>query len=410
MKWASDRKTLAWAMYDWANSAFSTVVIAGFFPILYRTQWADSLPGAEITFTLALANSASGVLLVLFAPLLGAFADAAGAGRRFLLLFAVIGGLTTLLLGLVPAGEWRLAATVYAVATAAFMFGNVFYDALLAECSSRDNYERVSALGYALGYAGGGLLFAVFAALLVGGDHFGNLDAVAVMRSAFYATGLWWLIFSLPLWWWWKQERKCATRWIYDGMQRFLGTLQLLKSHRQALWFLLAYWLYIDGVGTIIRMAVDYGQALGFGSGKLIVALLVVQLVGFPATLLFGALAARVGAKRSLLFGIAVYVVICVWAAALETLVGFYMLAVLVGCVQGGVQAQSRALFLRLVPDSRATQFFGIYNLLGRFAVLIGPLMLGWVGAVTANPRLGILSVAILFVAGAMLLCKVRQA
>ena len=401
-------------MYDWANSAFATVVIAGFFPILYRTQWADSLPGAEITFTLGLANAASGVLLVLFAPLLGALADAgagAGASRRFLLLFTVIGCMTTLLLGGVPAGEWRLAATAYAVATAAFMFGNVFYDALLAEYGNRGNYERVSALGYALGYAGGGLLFAVFAALLVGADYFGEVDAVVVMRSAFYATGLWWLIFSLPLLLRRRQEsRHDAANWVRDGIQRFLGTLRLLKAHRQALWFLLAYWLYIDGVGTIIRMAADYGQALGFGSGEVVIALLVVQLVGFPATLLFGALAARVGARRSLLFGIAVYVLICIWAAALETRLEFYVLAVLIACVQGGVQAQSRSLFLRLVPVSQVTQFFGVYNFLGRFAVLIGPLVLGWVGMVTATPRLGMLSVAGLFIAGAMLLFKVRQA
>ena len=408
MKWKPDRRTVAWALYDWANSAFATIVIAGFFPILYRNQWADSLPGTEITFTLGLANSASSVLLVLFAPLLGALADAGAAGKRFLLLFTVIGGMTTLLLGWVPAGEWRLAAAVYVVAVAAFMFANVFYDALLAECSRRDDYERVSSLGYALGYAGGGLLFAVFVVLLVSVDHFDDLDSVAVMRSAFYATGVWWLAFSLPMWWW-KQERKPVARWVYAGLQRFLGTLRLLRSHRQAVWFLLAYWLYIDGVGTIIRMAADYGQALGFGPGQVVVALLVVQLVGFPATLFFGVLATRVGARCSLLLGIAVYVLICVWAAALETLLAFYAVAVLIGCVQGGVQAQSRALFLRLVPASQVTQFFGIYNLLGRFAVLIGPPLLGWVGMVTETPRLGILSIATLFIAGGMLLFKVRQ-
>lgn len=406
---ALDRKTIAWAMYDWANSAFATVVIAGFFPIFYRSQWAASLPGTEITFTLAIANSMGSALLILFAPLLGSLADAGSRGKRFLLLFAFAGSVATLLLGAVPNGEWRLAAAVYAAAAAAFMFSNVFYDALLAKCSSRDDYERISSLGYALGYAGGGLLLAVFATLLVGADYFGITDTAMLIRLAFYATGLWWLVFSLPLMWW-VREKKRAGRWVRDGLRRFRQTLRLLASSPEVLWFLLAYWLYMDGVGTIIRMAVDYGQVLGFTPGQLMLALLVVQVVGFPATLLFGRLAVRVGARRSLLYGIAVYVLVCVWASVLKTLAGFYILAILVGLVQGGVQAQSRSLFLRLIPVSQVTQFFGVYNLLGRFAVLLGPLVLGWVGVVTGAPRLGMLAVATLFVAGGAILYKVREA
>ncbi len=402
MKPLGRRKTFAWAMYDWANSAFATVVIAGFFPIFYREQWAASLPDAEITFTLAIANSVSGVLLILFAPLLGSLVDAGGRRKRFLLTFAFVGAGATLLLGMVPAGEWRMACIVYAAATSAFMFGNVFYDALLIEVSEPADYERVSSLGYALGYAGGGILFAVLAALLTGAERFG-IAADAVVRGGFYATGLWWLVFSLPLLWW-LREQKRPGNWVREGVRRFAETLSLLKANREVVWFLVAYWLYIDGVGTIIRMAVDYGQALGFDAGHLVTALLAVQFVGVPATLLFGLLAARIGARRSLFVGIAVYVVICLWASLLETLAGFYMLALLVGLVQGGVQAQSRSLFSRLVPAVQVTQFFGIYNLLGRFAVFVGPLILGWIGVLTGNPRFGMLSVAVLFIAGAVVL------
>ncbi len=392
-------------MYDWANSAFATVVISGFFPIFYREQWAASLPDAEITFTLALANSASGVLLILFAPLLGSLVDAGGRRKRFLLSFAFVGAGATLLLGLVPAGEWRTAAIVYAAATSAFMFGNVFYDALLIEASAPADYERVSSLGYALGYAGGGVLFAVLAGLLIGAERLGFADPADVVRGGFYATGLWWLVFSLPLLWW-LHEKKREGNWVREGVRRFTKTISLLRANREATWFLVAYWLYIDGVGTIIRMAVDYGHVLGFSAGHLVAALLTVQFVGFPATLLFGGLAARVGARQSLFVGIGVYIVICVWAAALETLAGFYMLALLVGLVQGGVQAQSRSLFTRLVPAAQVTQFFGIYNLLGRFAVFAGPLILGWTGILTGNPRYGMLSVAVLFIAGALVLRK----
>ena len=395
-------------MYDWANSAFATVVIAGFFPIFYREQWASSLPDAEITFTLALANSASGVLLILFAPLLGSLSDAGGRRKSFLLAFAFAGAGMTLLLGLVPVGDWRTACIVYAAATSAFMFGNVFYDALLIEVSSSTDYDRVSSLGYSLGYAGGGLIFALFAALLIGAERFGVADPDRVMRGSFYATGLWWLVFTLPLLWW-VRERKCSGGWIREGMQRFVGTLSLLKSNRGALWFLIAYWLYIDGVGTIIRMSVDYGHVLGFSAGHLVSALLVVQFVGVPATLLYGWFAVRVGAKRTLFAGLAVYIVICVSAAVIETAVSFYALALLIGLVQGGVQAQSRSLFSRLVPAGQITQFFGIYNFLGRSAVLAGPLILGWVGLITGSPRFGILSVTVLFIAGAAVLCKVSS-
>ena len=392
-------------MYDWANSAFATVVIAGFFPIYYRTHWASSLPDDEITFTLALANSAGSLLLILFAPLLGSLVDAGGRRKRFLLTFAFAGAGATVLLGLVPAGEWRAAAAVYAAAVSMFMFGNVFYDALLAEVSDDRSHERVSSWGFALGYAGGGLLFLALSVLLIGAERFG-LSSHAVMRGAFYATGAWWAVFSLPLLYRVHEERRSGA-WVREGIRRFAATLRLLNSYRAALWFLIAYWLYIDGVGTIIRMAVDYGQVLGFGPGDLVAALLVVQFVGVPATLLFGAMAARIGARRSLFIGIAVYILVCVWGAALETPVGFYALAVLVGLVQGGVQAQSRVLFLRLAPAGQITQFFGIYNLLGRFAVLVGPLMLGWVGMATGSPRFGILSVAALFIAGAAVLYKV---
>ena len=396
---------VAWAMYDWANSAFALVVIAGFFPIFYRQYWAAALPDADITLTLALANSASGLLLILFAPLLGALVDAGGQRKRFLLTFAFIGAAGTLLLGGVPAGEWRSACIVYATATAAFMFGNVFYDALLVEVSDRSDYERVSSLGYALGYAGGGLLFAVLAGLLLFAAPLGIEEPLMVVRNGFYATGVWWLVFSLPLLFF-LHERRLDGNWVREGLRNFMRTAQLLKGHRRALWFLLAYWFYIDGVGTIIRMAVDYGQVLGFGGGHLMVALLIVQFVGVPATLLFGWLAGRISPRRALLAGIAVYIGVCVWGAMLETLTGFYVLAVLVGLVQGGVQAQSRALFSRLVPSAQVAQFFGVYNLLGRFAVLIGPLLLGATGALTGSPRLGILSVSLLFVIGAWILYK----
>ena len=397
------KAALSWALYDWANSAFAVVVIAGIFPIFYRDYWARGLPDDEITLSLAVANSLSSLLLILSAPLLGAIADAMGVRKRLLAACAVLSALVTAGFAFVAQGAWVVAASFYVFGVFLFMLGNVFYDALMVNVAEPRYYDRISSLGFALGYLGGGLVLAFCAWMIVRASTFGFADETAAIRSCFILVGVWWLIFSVPLLLR-VRERRNLRGGVRRGLGRFLETLRLLRRHPSAAWFLLAYWLYIDGVDTVIRMAANYGQVLGFGVNDLIAALLLVQFIGFPATLVYGRLAERFGARRLIIAGILVYFLICAWGALLQTTAGFYSLVVLIGLAQGGIQAQSRSFYARLVPPQHSAQLFGVYNLLGKFAAIVGPLILGLVGSVSGSPRLGLLSVGVLFAAGLIVL------
>lgn len=403
---------LAWAFYDWANSAYATVVLAGFFPLFFKQYWAAGLARTESTFWLGTANSFSSLLIVVLAPLLGAAADRAGARKRYLVRFALLGIVSTATLWFVGEGQWGAAAAAFAVATVGFMGANVFYDALLIEVAPPGEGDRVSVLGFALGYLGGGLLFAGCVALVLMPQTFGFADAGAAVRFSFLLTAAWWALFSIPLL---RGVREPAlavppvARAFAEGVREIVRTLRAIARHRDAALFLVAYWLYIDGVDTVVRMAVDYGMSIGFGANDLILALLIVQFVGFPATLAFGRVARPLGARGGIFLALAVYACVTVWASLMHAAWEFYALAVVIGLVQGGVQALSRSFFARLVPPARAGEFFGFYNMMGKFAAVIGPFLVGWVGWMADEPRTGILSLLLLFGGGALLLARVRD-
>jgi UMF1 family MFS transporter len=405
---AIDRKILSWALYDWANSAYATVVMAGFFPVFFKQYWAAGLSVNESTFALGAANSLGSVLIALCAPVLGAIADRAGARIRLLLFFTVIGAAATAALYLVTQGDYVAALALYVIATLGFMGGNLFYDALIVEVAPEDRYDRVSAWGYALGYLGGGLLFAVLVAMAVYPQRFGFADGAQVVRLSFIVTAVWWLVFSLPVLLF-VQEKKAAApatlaATIRGGFGQFLATLRHLRQMRVIMLFLVAYWLYIDGVDTIIRMAVDYGLALGFNSNDLITALLITQFIGFPAAVVFGRLGERLGTKGAIYIAIAVYMGVTVWAAFIDSVLEFYQIAVVIGLVQGGIQSLSRSLYARLIPPDKTAEFFGFYNMLGKFATVIGPIAMGWVGLLTGSARFSVLALLVLFGLGAVLL------
>ena len=323
--------------------------------------------------------------------------------KRFLLFSAAAGVLATALLSAIPAENHLPALLVYVAAVFFFMLANVFYDSLLLHIDCDNDYDSVSSLGYALGYLGGGLLYAAAAFLIVNAERFGFPHVHMAMRTSFLAAAAWWALFSIPLLLYVRElSHSRSSRDVLAG--RLASTIRLLKQHPHAAWFLLAYWLYIDGVDTIIRMAVNYGQVLNFSAMHLMMALLMVQFVGFPATLLYGKMAHRVGTKNSILLGIAVYVFVCIFAALIESIAGFFVLAFVVGLVQGGIQAESRSLFASLVPAQHAARFFGIYNFFGRFAVILGPILLSVTGALSGNIRWGMLSLIVLFIAGGWLL------
>jgi UMF1 family MFS transporter len=405
------RAQWAWAAYDWANSAFATTVLAGFFPIFFKNFWNEGVASTEVTFRLGLAHSASGLFIFLLAPLLGALADRSGAKRAFLFAFALLGAVATALLAAAPGNAWIAATVLFSLASIGFSGSMVFNDALLVDVAKPHEYERVSALGYGLGYLGGGLLFALNVAMVLKPQLFGLSGATAAVQWSFVMVGIWWAVFTLPLVRWVRERPSPHARaGAVMGAVRELGaTLRSLKDHRPVWMFLLAYWLYIDGVDTVIRMAVNFGESLGFPADSLIVALLIVQFVGFPAAIAFGRLGERWGARNAVLLAIAVYVGVTVWAYTLQTMAQFYAMAVVIALVQGGVQSQSRALFAQLIPPDRAGEYFGFYNMLGKFAVILGPILVGAAAKLLGDPRLALMSLLVLFVPGALLLWRVPQ-
>ena len=404
------RAQWGWALYDWANSAFATTVLAGFFPIFFKNHWNAGVADAEVTFRLGLAHSASGLFIFVLAPLLGALADRGGAKKAFLFAFALLGAVATALLAAAPANAWVLATVLFALASIGFSGSMVFNDALLVDVAEPAEYERVSALGYGLGYLGGGLLFLLNVAMVLKPALFGLDGATAAVQWSFVMVGIWWAIFTVPLARWVRERPVPPGRGgIGAALAELGGTLRSLKDHRPIWMFLLAYWLYIDGVDTVIRMAVNFGQSLGFPDDSLIKALLLVQFVGFPAAIAFGHLGQRWGARNAVLLALAVYAGVTVWANWLNSVGQFYAMAVVIALVQGGVQSQSRALFARLIPADRAGEYFGFYNMLGKFAVILGPILVGWAAVRVDDPRQSLMVLLLLFVPGALLLWRVPE-
>jgi UMF1 family MFS transporter len=410
VKFEDNKRVLSWALYDWANSAFATTVMAGFFPVFFKRYWAEGMAAGDSTFYLGAVNSLASFIIVVLAPLLGAVADQAGSRRGFLLVFTALGVVASGGLYLAAQGHWQVALLLYLLGVLGFSGSNIFYDALLVAVSGPERFERVSALGFALGYLGGGLLFAFNVLMTLHPDWFGLADAAAAVRLGFLSVALWWALFSLPLFLFVPEANGGrSVGWraaLRGGLRQLRDTLGHLRRYREASWFLLAYWLYIDGVDTVVRMAVDYGLSLGFASDSLMLALLITQFVGFPAALLFGRLGERRGPKQGIMLGIFIYLLVILWAYGMESEWEFYALAVAIGLVQGGIQALSRSYFARLVPASHAGEFFGFYNMLGKFAAVLGPITVGWVAALSGDARLSILSIGLFFVAGALLLAR----
>lgn len=413
--WLQRRPALSWALYDWANSAFATTVMAGFFPVFFRQYWSLGADPTATTARLGLANGAAGLVIALVAPFLGALADRSGRRRHWLLAWTVLGVFGTAGLYFTARGEWLLAALLYCLGTLGFNGGMVFYDSLLPIIAQPKDYDRVSAFGYALGYIGGGLLFALNVLMVMQPTWFGLADASAAVQCSFLMVAIWWALFSLPVMLGVRESAAVATPGtglrgglIIEGWRELLRTLRAARAHRQLWLFLVAYWLYIDGVNTIIKMAVDFGMAIGLPASGLLGALLLTQFVAFPAALAFGWIGTRVGPKPAILAGIAVYVGITVWAVFLQSIAEFYAMAVVVGLVQGGVQSLSRSLYGRFVPEGKSAEYFGFYNMVGKFATVLGPLLIGLTAALTGNSRSAIASVALLFVAGGVLLARVR--
>jgi UMF1 family MFS transporter len=407
------RQVRAWAFYDWANSAFATTVMAGFFPVFFQQYWSVGVAPTTSTARLGVANSIAGFCVALLAPILGAVADSAGRRKPFLLWWAAVGVLSTAGLFWVGRGDWVSAFWLFIGGTIGFSAANVFYDALLVDVASPADYDRVSSLGYALGYLGGGLLFLVNVVMVSQPAWFGLQDAAQAVQLSFLTVAIWWAVFTLPLARRVVESLPAAPASLPQaavaGFRELAGTLRSLPRYRELALFLLAYWLYIDGVNTIIKMAVDYGVAIGLPANALMTALLLTQFVAFPAALWFGRFADRRGARNGILLGLAVYTAATLYAFFLDTVTEFYALAVAIGLVQGGVQSLSRSFFGRLVPPGHSGEFFGFYNMMGKFATVVGPLLVAAVAYATGSSRASIVSLVLLFVIGGLLLLLVRE-
>ena len=409
------KPVVGWAFYDWANSAFATTVMAGFFPVFYSAITKEiSTEESQFYFNLTLA--AASAVIAVSAPILGAVADRGGSRKKFLVFFAALGILMTAGLAWVHAGAWWMGLLLYGLGTVGFSGANVFYDSMLVDVAEEQELDLVSALGYSAGYIGGGLLFLVNVLMVQRPEWFGLDGAGDAVKASFLSVSVWWAVFTVPLLRWVDEaptkDRASAGQAVKEGLRQLATTFKEIRSFRVLLLFLVAYWIYIDGVNTVIKTAVFFGdRVLGLDQGALITALLLTQFVAFPAALAFGALGQRIGPKPATLIGIAVYLVAIVYAwRFLDSDRDFYVLAVAIGLVQGGVQSLSRSLYARMVPVSKTAEFFGFFNMVGKFATIFGPLLIAFTPKLIpgADERDGILSLSILFIIGGFLLSRVN--
>ena len=396
LKIVKNKKYYSWVLYDWANSAYATIVLAGFFPIIYAEYFAVTIDSSERTLYLGISNSIASLLLILLAPLFGLLADRFNKKKLFLSIFALISIVSTLLLSFVSTNSYIIASILFSISLLGFMMSNVFYDSMLIDFKS-NQFNKISSFGYAFGYLGGGIAFvlALFFLYYAGQS---KIELIASKKVVFIFTSIWWSLFMLPLIVFWKDDVKRNTL-NFSVLESF----KELFSNKKVFYFLVAYWVYIDGVDTIIRMAVNYGLTIGFSSNDLLLALLVTQFVSFPGTLIILKISNLFSIEKAIVFCLLIYMGITYFAYNLYSVQQFYLIATLIGFVQGGIQALSRSYFAALIPENRSSEFFGIYNMLGKFAALLGPIVVGMVTFYSSDSRVGIASISIFFIIGLIL-------
>ena len=404
----------AWCMYDWANSAFATTVMAAVLPTYYGAVAAAGLQGNTATVYWGYTSALAMLINAIMSPILGAVADYLGAKKRFLAFFAVLGIFFTSLLVLVGKGDWLLALILYVLGYIGFGGANVFYDSLLPHIAKPEDIDYVSSKGYALGYLGGGLLLAVNIVMILFWSKLGLPSQEMASRLSFLSVGIWWAVFSIPILRIVPEPVVPETRRerinpFKAAFQRLGNTFRDIQQYRELMKFIVAFWLYNDGIGTIIKMATIYGTEIGIGQTDLIGALLLTQFVGIPFSLLFGKLAKWLGTKRSIYLALGVYTLISIAGYFMTSAWQFWLLAGMVGLVQGGSQALSRSLFGVMVPKPKSAEFFGFYDVSSKFAGIVGPAVFAMVGQLTGSSRLSIVSLIIFFVSGALILTQVNE-
>ncbi|MBI5116099.1 MFS transporter [Candidatus Poribacteria bacterium] len=402
----------AWCLYDWANSSFATIILSAVFPIYFVKVAGASLPRNLATAYWGYTASGALLLVALSAPALGAIADYSGAKKKFLLAFATIGIVFTCLLALAGKGDWPAASLFFTFGYIGFSGSIIFYESLLPHICGPEDIDRVSSKGFSIGYLGGGLLLALNLAWILRPRMFGMANAEVATRFSFLSAGIWWAVFSIPLFRNAPEPEAARQRGqvnpIRAGFKRLSRTFRNIRQHRELTKFLLAFWLYSDGIGTVIKMATVYGTEIGIGRNALIGALLLVQFVGIPCTMAFAWLAKPLGVKRAIFTALGIYCIVSVGGYFMTRAWHFWLLAVIVATAQGGAQALSRSLFGRMVPKAKSAEFFGFYSVSSKFAGIIGPFLFAVIGQITGTSRLSIVSLLVFFIGGAFLLSRVN--
>jgi UMF1 family MFS transporter len=403
----------SWIFYDWASSAYSIIISTAVFPIFYKSAATNAgVSSANSTAYLGYTIAIATFILALLGPILGTIADYKGFKKRFFTFFFALGVIFTGLLAFIPSDQWLLLLIFYTIAAVGSAGANVFYDAFLVDVTQEDRMNRISAQGFSFGYIGSTIPFLISIAIIMLAQS-GTIPISTILASkiAFIITALWWVIFAIPMF------KNVHQKYYIDrdpspvisSFKRLSQTIKEIRKYKALFLFLLAYFFYIDGVGTIITMSTAYGTDLGISSTNLLIILFVTQVVAAPFAILYGRLSERFTGKKMLYVGIIIYMIVCVYAYFLETTLDFWILAMLVATSQGGIQALSRSYFAKLIPKEKANEFFGFYNIFGKFASIMGPLLVAVTAQLTGNSNSGVFSLIILFIIGILILTRVPE-
>ncbi|MCY7866258.1 MFS transporter [Bacillus spizizenii] len=403
----------SWVLYDWANSAYSIVVTTAVFPLFYKSAVVESgIGAAQSTAYLGYTIAISTFILAMLGPILGTIADYEGCKKRFFGFFVSAGVASTAMLAFIPSEHWLLLLLFYTISAIGFSGANVFYDAFLVDVTSEKRMNIISARGFGLGYIGSTIPFIIsIAAILLAQAETIPMSVSAASQLSFFITAAWWGLFTIPMLKHVHQRYyiKREPHIVINSFKRLGQTVKRIRQYRALFLFLLAYFFYIDGVGTIITMSTSYGSDLGISPTSLLIILFVTQVVAAPFSIVYGKLAERFTGKTMLYVGIVIYMIVCVYAYFLETTLDFWILAMLVATSQGGIQALSRSYFAKLVPKRHANEFFGFYNIFGKFASIMGPLLIAVTAQLTGKSSTAVFSLIVLFIIGIVILAFVPE-
>jgi MFS transporter, UMF1 family len=403
----------SWMFYDWANSAYSIIITTAVFPLFYKAAAMKAgVSASDSTAYLGYTIAVATFILAMLSPILGTIADYKGLKKRFFTFFFVLGLVSTASLAFIPSDQWLLLLIFYTLTAIGSSGSNVFYDAFITDVTTEDRMNRVSSRGFGLGYIGSTIPFIISIAIIIlAQKEVLPFSTTIASKVAFLITAVWWGIFTIPMlknvYQRYGIEREPKP--IVNSFKRLGNTLKEIRKYRALFLFLLAYFFYIDGVGTIITMSTAYGSDLGITSTNLLIILFATQVVAAPFAILYGRLAERFTGKTMLYVGICVYIIVCIYAYFLKTTLDFWILAMLVATSQGGIQALSRAYFAKLVPKKNANEFFGFYNIFGKFASIMGPLLVAVTAQVTGNSASAVFSLVVLFIIGITILFFVPE-